>query len=156
MTTPSGPVVSHRFRVGLLAGAFSCLILSGAQAGHPRVEDWQGQYTCGQGLTGLTLAMTTDLSGQVQALFHFYGIPQNPTVPDGCFMMSGSVQARHLVLLPGEWRKHPANYVSVGLTGDFGADERLAGTITGPGCTVFMLSRVAQAPVLDDCGSAIS
>ena len=138
----------------------SCLVasLAPALAQGNSVATWAGQYRCAQGLTGLILTVSTDTSGQARALFDFHSILENPTLPEGCFEMSGTVTGRHLVLQPGAWRRHPQGYVTVGLTGDFGADGRLAGSVDWPGCTSFSLSRVTTPQAVGPmaCSGAIS
>ncbi len=115
-------------------------------------EFWEGSYDCAQGRTGLTLTLEeatleqVGSPGQVAALFNFYAVPENPRVPTGCFEMSGLLDRRtRLVdLRAGRWLLRPFTYVAVDMRGTFDADfTRLTGHIAGPGCTGFVLRRVA-------------
>jgi hypothetical protein len=112
-----------------------------AWAAAPAREVWQGEYDCAQGVTGLTLTLDIGRGGQVQGLFDFYPVVENPAVPRGCFQMSGSLDGTgHLALVPGEWLLRPPFYVAVGLAGVLSGGS-LGGTIEGPGCSVFLLHR---------------
>src|SRR5450631_4857157 len=48
--------------------------------------EWTGKYVCGQGVTGARLILSPDGS---RGVFHFYPLPENPRVPEGCFQVSG-------------------------------------------------------------------
>ncbi len=120
-------------------------------------EIWQGDYDCAQGVTGLTLILNISNTGQAQALFEFHSVPANPTVPTGCFQMSGSLDtAGNLNLLPGAWLLQPPSYVTVGLIGNLDG-QTLRGTVIGPGCSTFLLTRLpAQMPNPAACSGATS
>lgn len=112
---------------------------------------WTGSYVCTQGLTGLDLTVEASPGGQLVALFRFYGLPGNPTVPSGAFRMSGRVAPDgRVVLLASEadWIEHPRRYIVVGLAGAVSADgTRFTGVVTNGdgspsrGCTTFSLMR---------------
>jgi hypothetical protein len=105
-------------------------------------EIFQGSYDCAQGVTGLTLTLELSPGGQAQALFEFHSVPANPTVPTGCFQMSGSLDsAGNLNLLPGAWLLQPPGYVTVGIIGTLDG-QILHGTVIGPGCSTFLLTRM--------------
>lgn len=118
------------------------LLLAGpAQA----ADAWEGTYDCSQGRTGLTLTIEPDGPG-VSALFHFYADPSRPEVPEGCFAMSGQVDRRsgRVDLAAGRWLLQPFFYVTVDLSGTISPDgAQLAGRVSGPGCSAFVLRRVA-------------
>lgn len=125
------------------AGWMAAMPYGGARAALFTTEIWQGSYHCAQGPTGLTLTTEIAASGQVRALFEFYDVTQNPSVPRGCFEMSGTIDpSLHLALVPGKWRLRPSNYVPVALDGILTGSDGLNGTIIGPGCTTFSLHRV--------------
>lgn len=108
--------------------------------------DWKGTYTCSQGLTGLTLSLAGDKSGNVEAIFSFYEVPQNPGVPSGSFKMRGIYGTpRSLVLSANEsdWIENPG-YVTVDLNGAVSANlTTYSGDVSGPGgsCTTFSLTK---------------
>ena len=111
-------------------------------------EVWEGAYDCAQGRTGLSLTLDEEARspGSIAALFNFYAVPDNPGVPTGCFEMSGLLdrQTRLLDLQAGPWLLRPFTYVAVDMWGKFNPDfTSLAGRIAGPGCTGFVLRRVA-------------
>ncbi len=121
-------------------------------------EVWRGQYVCAQGVTDLTLVMNVDKVGDAYALFEFYADRRNPTVPSGCFEMSGSKNnSGHVSLMPGAWRLRPDDYVAVGLVGDVHEPANLTGEIEGPGCGSFVLKQdLAPRDAVTECAGADS
>ncbi len=107
------------------------------------IGEWAGHYDCAQGATALELDVSFQDATHLQALFYFHARPNNPRVPDGCFMMTGSFDTANatLNLQPTTWLLRPGGYVSVALTGQLGADGELTGAVGGPGCTDFSLTR---------------
>jgi outer membrane protein OmpA-like peptidoglycan-associated protein len=155
----------HRLQLILCAGA---LCLSGAGASlEPSSADtrtvlgeWVGTYTCGQGLTGLTLTIAEATPTSARALFHFYADPSNPRVPTGCFTMDGSYDPAddQLRLTGQEWLLRPVGYQLVSFDGIVDAQgKRFDGIVTGQraplrGCTTFQLARTASpAPPSERC-----
>ena len=111
---------------------------------------WQGTYYCTQGLTGVTLTIRGD-DARAEALFHFYPVAENPTVPVGCYTMFGHVDsasgAINLESDDSHWILRPANYITVNFRGRFaGGRHRIVGRVEGPGCSTFTLRRVEEAP----------
>jgi hypothetical protein len=113
------------------------------------IGPWVGTYTCGQGLTGISLTITEAHEGRAEALFHFYAVPENPGVPTGCFLQSGTYNAetRRVTLRGGRWLLQPPDYVTVGFSGQLDrAGRRLTGKVIGPrGCTTFRMERRAES-----------
>src|SRR5690348_12610923 len=72
---------------------------------------WSGSYTCSQGLTGLTVVMRGSATGQVDALFEFYPLPQNPRVPSGKYNMKGSYSKGALALSGSSWIIQPGGFM---------------------------------------------
>jgi outer membrane protein OmpA-like peptidoglycan-associated protein len=137
---------SSRFR--LLAGLIAAIAaLSQAAAGDSRtvLGEWVGTYTCGQGLTGLTLTIAEATPASATAVFHFYADPSNPKVPEGCFRMSGSYDpgGGQLKFKGGDWLLRPSGYRVVSFEGSVDAEgRRFEGLVKGPpGCTTFDLAR---------------
>jgi hypothetical protein len=109
------------------------------------VGKWRGGYGCNQGLTGLTLTIAAAGEGQVSAVFEFYAHPDNPGVPSGSYRMAGTYEDGRLALEGTEWIEQPPGYVMVGYEGwsDGGVDpNRIYGTVSGAGCSVFEMRRV--------------
>ena len=107
--------------------------------------EWTGKYVCGQGVTGARLILSPDGS---RGVFHFYPLPDNPRVPEGCFQVTGVFNdaTGALAILPtGTWYLKPRNYLPAAFTGT--VDERgenFSGKITGlTGCASVFLSRAA-------------
>lgn len=111
------------------------------------VGTWQGKYGCAQGLTGLTLTVDSDISGDVSAVFEFYEVPENPGTPNGSFNMAGTYEDGQLSLVGTDWIDQPEGYVVVDYESntDLGIDpDRLFGTVLGPGCNIFEMRKVEE------------
>ena len=81
--------------------------------------DWEGTYTCDQGLTGVTLSMTGTATGQVTGVLDFHSVPENPQLPNGRYTMQGSFTVQgDLVLTPQAWVTQPNGFRMVGLNGN--------------------------------------
>jgi hypothetical protein len=110
--------------------------------------DWSGSYTCVQGSTALHLSIKPEANGRFGALFRFGALPSNPSVPEGCFLMTGAFnpKTRRLTLSPGRWLLQPYGFVTVGLDGVLNpSGSRFKGKVTGgTQCTTFDLSRRAS------------
>jgi hypothetical protein len=108
---------------------------------------WKGTYTCAKGLTGLTLFMTGNSSGDVEAIFIFYAVPQNPDAPSGSFRMRGVYgNDRSLVLNSDEddWIERPSDHVTLDLNGSIPANSiAYTGNVLGAGgsCMTFSLTK---------------
>lgn len=104
---------------------------------------WEGRYLCPQGVTGLTLELSGGSGAEVAAVFHFYALPENPTVPTGSYTLRGVVRGDGTIdLLPERWIEQPYGYVMVGMTGVL---DRVSGVMRGriaaPECDGFDLHR---------------
>jgi hypothetical protein len=120
--------------------------------------EWIGTYTCIHNQTALRLGIRTQADGTLSVLFRFGGLPSNPSVPRGCFTLTGAFDpiSRKVTLSPERWLLHPPGFVMVGLDGKLDPDgSRLAGTITGgSACTTFDVERSVSSGAGDDsCGS---
>ncbi len=148
-------------RLHLLSMAISVL-LSGqafAQNAADPTGEWTGTYACIQGETALHLGIRTQSDGTLTALFRFGGLASNPTVPRGCFTLTGAFDpiSSRVTLSPERWLVHPPEFVMVGLDGSLDPDgSHFAGTIAGgSACTTFDLERSDPAEATDSsCGSA--
>lgn len=132
----------------LLALFLACATPAAAQDTLPGA--WIGSYTCGQGLTGLTLHLEragVDLRG----VFHFYPLPDNPLAAEGCFEMSGSTDPADpaaVALRATRWLSRPWSYVTVDLDGEVTSEGVFNGDVAGPGCGTFSLRRASKPPPL--------
>jgi hypothetical protein len=119
--------------------------------------EWSGKYVCRQGVTGARLVLSEDGS---RALFHFYGLPENPGVPEGCFSMSGFFDqaSGELNLTAGKWIVRPRNYMTANVAGNLDANgQNFVGRILGPaGCSNIFLARApAPRPLPSACERAL-
>ena len=126
-------------------------------AGRTMSGEWSGKYNCRQGVTGVHVVFSEDGS---RALFHFYGVPENPGVPEGCFTMSGSFDAAsgELNLTAGKWIVRPRNYLTADVSGKLDASgQNFAGRIVGvSGCSNILMSRAPSPRQLPNaCARAL-
>ncbi len=148
---------SLALRLGCLALFALISVAPAAKAALTRTEVWRGAYRCAQGMTGVTLTLLVQPGGRLQGLFEFYPVAANPAVSQGCFEMAGVIDPEHRVTLTaGLWRRQPAGYVTVGLTGQEIDANRLIGTIDGPGCSTFALVRQTTPAQPSACASVVS
>ena len=108
---------------------------------------WNGRYECAQGITGLSLTLDLQVGGIATAVFDFGPVPENPSIPSGRYLMTGSFlegrDGTSLMLSPDRWIAQPPGYVMVGLTASIDPSARsMTGRIANPGCTVLSLVRV--------------
>ncbi|MDX9892708.1 MAG: hypothetical protein RBS29_09455 [Bacteroidales bacterium] len=102
---------------------------------------WVGKYECGQGETGLTLTIEGQSDGNVDAIFHFYAIPENPGVPSGKYSMEGVFTTKRLLLLNATedaWIERPIGWGTVNIEGYVSDDFTTYGGIV-IGCKEFSL-----------------
>ena len=122
------------------------VFLSACDLGTPTevTGQWEGTYTCAQGLTGLTLTLGNRVVGYMPAVFSFYAVPSNPGVPSGSFRMDGRLDGHRLVLTAGEWITQPVGYRTVDLDGIVTPDGQtyVGDVIGGLACTTFSLSKM--------------
>ena len=155
-TATTSAARAGRRRTAILAGSAAGVILAGAGIGvavtrnhHPAslqaqlTGRWAGSYTCAQGLTGLRLDIQAAPAGSATATFDFYALPSNPGVPTGEFTMTGTYTATGIKLSPGHWVTQPAGYEMVSLTGSplTGNRKTLSGSVAGPPCTTFTVTK---------------
>ena len=104
--------------------------------------EWSGKYICRQGVTGVHVVFSGDGS---RALFHFYGLPENPGVPEGCFSMSGFFDPASgaLNMTAGQWIVRPPNFVTANVSGNVDASGQIfvGRLLNTPGCENIILAR---------------
>lgn len=122
------------------------------------VGDWNGEYVCNQGLTGMTLAVRSAHpagGGKIamRARYIFFAIAENPNLPTGCYELAGHVDAATgaLTLEAGRWLRHPDGWLTVDLSGavDFAALS-MSGAVEGYNCTTFTLAKAATPTKSED------
>ena len=103
---------------------------------------WTGTYTCNQGLTGVRLTITPSGGSAVRAVAEFYPLASNPGTATGSYELSGSYAPDSgLVLTPAYWISEPPGYVMVSLSAPPPTGNSMQGTVEGPNCTTFSLTR---------------
>jgi hypothetical protein len=115
-----------------------------AQSTRSAGGEWTGRYICKQGVTGARLILSADGS---RGVFHFYPLPENPRVPQGCYQVTGvfSASSGALAVMPGTWYMRPRRYQGAAFSGEVDASgEVFSGKIVGlEGCSSVVLSRAA-------------
>ena len=119
--------------------------------------EWTGKYVCGQGVTGARLILSDDGS---RGVFHFFPLPENPRVPEGCFQVTGVFNSGTgaLAVIPGTWYLKPRRFSAVTFNGSVDArSENFEGKIVGlDGCASFFLPRAAPTrPLPSVCGRGL-
>lgn len=127
----------------LLLGAFAPIAEQDAASG-----EWVGAYRCVQGETALDLHIEPLAHAAVRAVFFFHATARHPGVPEGCFLMRGTVQADRTLTLHGvRWLLQPPGYAMVDLHGLLTPDgQNFSGQVDYPLCGAFSLRR-SGAPV---------
>lgn len=140
-------------RIGIGIAALTALAASVAVAQPQRLMggQWSGEYTCSQGLTGMTVELRPQRGDEVDATVTFFAHPRNPDVPSGCYGARGTIDRAtgQLTLRPTSWIHRPGdNWSMTMLDGRIDAEGGFAGRIVAPGhpaaCTTFTLHRNAR------------
>ncbi|MER5948597.1 protein kinase [Streptomyces sp. NPDC001904] len=114
-----------------------------SESGEGLSGQWDGNYICNQGITGLSLTIEQHGDGTADAVFSFYPAPSNPGVPRGSFAMKGTFTGRVLTLRASRWINRPSNFDAVNLsaTYDTSTPDHLDGLILGGNCSTFSTER---------------
>jgi hypothetical protein len=108
---------------------------------------WVGQYTCGQGRTGVTLTINQEET-EITAEFALYPLRENPSVPSGVALFRGTFNPNTLEMsLQGvRWLQSPgSNWVIVDFSGRFDPELRsFAGRKHSPDCGSITLVRAGS------------
>jgi hypothetical protein len=114
-----------------------------AETADALVGTWRGSYGCIQGDTGLLITIT-DVDGlSFEGEFAFYALPDNPSVPDGRFAITGTYhpRSRGVEIEGARWLQRPNDYSTAGLSGTLSEDQRtIAGKVLYSGCAGFHLT----------------
>jgi hypothetical protein len=108
--------------------------------------EWQGAYSCYQGLTALTLSIEPD-GEQWAGRFTFGPVKGNKAVPHGAYALTITQNGDNYHMEPGDWIEQPEGYVTVALDGTMSPDlKTLAGAVLFDGCQSFQVSRTTPLP----------
>jgi hypothetical protein len=113
------------------------------------VGNWQGTFTCAQGLTGISLHVAPEQNGAVAVTEDIYPVPANADVPPGSADARGTLSGTTARLAGVAWRVQPASdWVLANFIGTVPAPgaNTFSGTTAGPGCTTFRVQRAAGSP----------
>lgn len=146
----------HRF---VFCAAAAALVGAGAVAQEGQSDagvaalrgDWAGEYVCGQGLTRMTLRILS-AGEKLRAYYAFYAHEDNPSVPSGCYEISGDYNKTTGAVRfePVVWITRPDGYFFVDLEGVYSpSDDKISGAVIGISCTTFELQRVRYDEVVD-------
>jgi hypothetical protein len=107
---------------------------------------WEGEYTCGQGNTGLKLTIKPLGANTVApATFEFFPLSSNPSAKKGSYAMIAAVSpSGQLVFKQQQWIDQPAGYVMVDLavTSPLDPDAtQLSGDVLMDNCKGFSVRR---------------
>ena len=136
LATTSAAAASSQAVTGPEAIAITATAISG---------DWEGSYTCSQGLTGLDLTIQSSrTTNKLKATFTFYPLPGNPRSPVGVYEMTETYySAAQIVLNPSRWIHQPSAYGMVGLVGAL-SGSKFSGTVVG--CSTFSVQKQTGHP----------
>jgi hypothetical protein len=108
------------------------------------VGTWEGEYTCGQGETGLKLTIKEPEGDALPATFEFFPLPENPSAKAGSYTMRGRLSGDRMVFRQEKWIEQPPGYVMVDLevTSPITEDATsLSGDVRSDNCKGFSVRR---------------
>lgn len=88
--------------------------------------NWEGSYYANQGKTALKLEiMSVDNNGNIEAIFNFSEHPDNPGVPTGKYIMTGTYNflTKKISLTGNEWSIHPSGYELLKVNADIDTER---------------------------------
>ncbi|MCW5741584.1 MAG: hypothetical protein KIT67_15610 [Alphaproteobacteria bacterium] len=90
-------------------------------------------------MTKLTLTVQQKHGSTSFVLFAFGPSPLNPNVPEGSFMMQGTLSDSMMQLTPMNWVKEPYGFSMIGLVGTSTDGKSYQGNVVAsiPGCSTF-------------------
>lgn len=106
--------------------------------------NWEGTYSCGQGLTNLNLSIFQRNLSEISAVFKFSANSSNPSVPSGSYKMVGTYdnKTNKIMLRATDWIKQPLGYVAVDLVGNIlQRNTKISGEVVNSSCTTFTLEK---------------
>lgn len=116
-----------------------------ANAAGPQTRTWRGSYVCGQGESGLEVTLRPLGQGRLAGTLSFFPLPANPTVPRGCFRVTGQADAAGGIELRGsQWVRRPPDYHMIDLSGRLGANDGISGRVVDGACGQFQVQLVSS------------
>jgi len=106
--------------------------------------NWEGTYSCAQGLTNLNLSISQTNSSEISAVFKFSANRSNPSVPSGSYRMIGTYdnKTNKITLRATDWINQPSGYVTVDLVGKVSqGNTKMSGDVLDSRCTTFTLEK---------------
>lgn len=106
--------------------------------------NWEGTYSCGQGLTNLNLSIDQSDSSELSAVFKFSANRSNTSVPSGSYSMVGTYdnKTNKITLRATDWINQPSGYVTVDLAGTVSqGNTKMSGDVLNSSCTTFTLEK---------------
>jgi hypothetical protein len=134
-------------RLSVKAALLGALLAVPAQAvlASPADGVFKGQYVCGAGPGGMTVALTPNGGNALHAVVHFYSLPHRNNVPDGSYETRGHyVPGQRKVMLKfADWIKQPPGYAAENLRALLSVDgQHLTGRLTSTSdCRTLNLQR---------------
>jgi hypothetical protein len=105
---------------------------------------WEGDYTCGQGKTGLRLEIGAVEGDTLSTTFTFSPLAKNPTAASGSFSMIGTETGGKLVFKQDKWMNQPDGYSMVDLeVSDPPQGGTLSGVVIGGSCSDFSVHKTS-------------
>lgn len=109
------------------------------------VGTWEGEYTCGQGNTGLKLTVKPPEVASVPTTFEFFPLPSNPSAAKGSYTMVGSyLSSGQLTFKQQEWVDQPPGYMMVDLAVTSPVEpgiKQLSGDVLSNSCKGFSVRK---------------
>ena len=131
---------------GLSLALVLALAVKPAAAADLLSGEWEGAYSCYQGLTALTLSIEPD-GAQWAGTFTFGPVKGNKAVPHGAYTLTITQDNGNYHMEPGSWIEQPEGYVTVALDGTMSPDlKTLSGAVLFDGCESFQVSRTTPPP----------
>jgi hypothetical protein len=107
---------------------------------------WDGTYTCGQGLTAMTLIIEPD-GAHWSGLFSFGPNKQNKDVPEGLYKLAITDDDGNISFVAGDWITQPDGYVTVDMHGRMSDDlTTITGQVDFETCDSFAVTRRTPLP----------
>lgn len=105
--------------------------------------NWEGTYTCGQGETGLKLAISQpDATGSAETTFSFFPLATNAAAASGSYAMRLGNSGGQFKFTQDHWIDQPQGYQMVDLlVQGTPSKDQISGTVVDPSCSTFTVTR---------------
>jgi hypothetical protein len=106
---------------------------------------FKGEYVCGAGPGGMTIAITSNGGDALHAVVNFYSLPHRNNIPHGSYEAKGHYVpvGRKVLLNFTDWIRRPPGYDAANVRATLSSDgQRLTGRLTNTGdCRGLTLQR---------------